>query len=65
MDDEALRTHHVIAALVIGAGFAAMSVIASPVRRLRQALSSVNFAGGRSGPDHGGRILHRMDEPLA
>ncbi len=63
MDDEALRTHHVIAALLIGLGFAGFNVIASPFRRMRRGLFSLNFAAVHSAPDQNRRILRRMDEP--
>ncbi len=62
MDEDALRTHHVIAALAIGLGFAGLSVVMSPIRRLSRKLS-MNFPG--SGLGHGRRMMRRMDEPLA
>ena len=64
MDEDALRTHHVIAALAIGLGFAGLSVATSPIRRLSRKLR-MSLSGDRSGLGHGRRIMRRMDGPLA
>ena len=64
MDEDPLRSHHVIAALAIGLGAAGLSVITSPIRRLSRKLGA-SFDSDRGGLDQSRRMVGPMDEPLA
>ena len=61
MDDDALRTHHVIAALVIGLGFAGVNAMVSPFRRLSKRLASVTPVGRQTPEDR--RFTDRIGRP--
>ncbi len=62
MDDDDLRTRHVIAALVIGLAFAGSSAVFSPISRLRERFTQPTFIKDRGRTR---RVLRRMDGPVA